>query len=111
MPNKLWKVARIEEQGVNKKFGNNFVPFESPQIHSNQFEYLVRCSLVQLCVASERGRDTASPCELDWQKWELEAITTDYASLHTSRCQLMNSFNFRKSGNLNTCFLLIKAII
>ena len=50
--------------GCKKKFGDNFVPFESPQIQLNQFEYLVRCSLVQLCVSSERGRDTASPSAL-----------------------------------------------
>ena len=32
---------------------------------------------------------------LDWQKWGLQAITADAASLHTSRCQLMDSFSFR----------------
>ena len=48
-----------------------FSPIQEPLIESNQFEYLVRCSLVKLCVASTRGRNTASPCltGLDWQKW------------------------------------------
>ena len=82
MPNKFWKLARIEEQGEEKKFGDNFVPVESPQIPSNQFEYLVSCSLVQLCVASERGRDTASPSALShWNGLAKVGVTGNHCRL------------------------------
>ena len=56
--------------------------FESPQIQSNQFEYLVRCFLVQLCVASERGRNTASPSALShWTGLAKVGVTGDHGRL------------------------------
>ena len=114
LPNQLWKVVRIKEQGV-KKNGDNFVPFESPKF--NRINLNIQSPVPSYsCVWPPREGVTLPVLQphitgLDWQKWELQAITADPASLHTSRCQLMDSFSFQKSGNLNTCFLLIKAII
>ena len=41
--------------------------FESPQIEWDQFEYLVRCSLIQLCGGLDRGCNTVSPSA--WSHW------------------------------------------
>ena len=46
------------------------------------FEYLVRCSIVQLCVASERGRDTASPSALyHWTGLTKVGVTGNHCTL------------------------------
>ena len=92
--------------------GDNFFQFESPQIQSNQFEYLVHSSLVQLCVASPEGviLPVLQPyfTGLDWQKWGLQEITADSASLHTSRCELMEQFQFSEKWQLKYLLFIDK---
>ena len=78
---------------------------------STPFEYLVCCSLVQLCVASQRGRDIASPSALS--HWiGLAKVGGYWQSLQTLPVCIRvgvrqwTSFSFQKSGNLNTYFCI-----
>ena len=55
------------EKQSKKKLGDIFLQFESPQIGSNQIEYLVRSSLVQLCCGLQRGGTSVS--QSAWSHW------------------------------------------
>ena len=72
-PENSGKLLEWKKQSKQKCGWHFFSQFESPQIGSNQIEYLVRSSLVQLCCGpvevatlsvSKPGLTT-----LDWQKW------------------------------------------
>ena len=112
LPNKLQKVARIQEQGVKKNWVTIFFNSRAPKF--NRINLNIQSAVPSSsCVWPPREGVTLPVLQpylpgLDWRKWGLQTITATSASLHTSRCQLMEQFQFQEKWQLKYLLFIHK---